>query len=106
MASSANVELRALAPGPENNGAGGSGRLGLPPYLEEGVPGLGTPLISEGSNWIPDGGGLPSSDEPREGVQGRVGDVRPVGEYPLYTVSGGGIDGKPSTKEGARECDD
>jgi hypothetical protein len=35
--------------GPENNGAGGNGRRGLPPYLELGVPGRGLPLISERS---------------------------------------------------------
>ena len=37
----------------ENNGCGGSGRIGLPgrppPYREEGVPGRGLPLMSEGS---------------------------------------------------------
>jgi hypothetical protein len=49
VASSANVELRAPAPGPENSGAGGSGLLGLPPYLDDGVPGRGEPLISDGS---------------------------------------------------------
>jgi len=38
---------------PENNGAGGSGRLGLPgrppPYLDDGVPGRGLPFKSAGS---------------------------------------------------------
>ena len=80
VASSANVELRADAPGPENNGAGGNGLLGLPPYLEEGVPGLGLPLRSAGSKDRFEGGGLLSSEEPREGVQGRVGDVLPLAE--------------------------
>lgn len=36
----------AEAVGFENKGAGGSGRLGLPPYLELGVPGRGLPLMS------------------------------------------------------------
>lgn len=34
---------------PANSGAGGKGRLGLPPYLLDGVPGLGEPLMSAGS---------------------------------------------------------
>ena len=33
----------------ENSGAGGSGLRGLPPYCDEGVPGLGLPLRSTGS---------------------------------------------------------
>ena len=33
----------------EKSGAGGRGLLGLPPYCDEGVPGLGLPLISAGS---------------------------------------------------------
>lgn len=33
----------------ENSGAGGKGLRGLPPYSEDGVPGLGLPLISAGS---------------------------------------------------------
>ena len=61
VASSANVELRALLA--ENNGAGGRGRLGEPPYLDEGVPGLGSPSRSTGSNLAPTGGGLENSLE-------------------------------------------
>jgi hypothetical protein len=65
--------LRALAP--EKRGAGGSGRLGLPPYVEAGVPGLGLPLRSAGSYLVVTGGGRAYSEEPRDGVHGRVGDV-------------------------------
>ena len=81
VASSAKVELRADPPGPENRGAGGSGRLGLPPYLLEGVPGLGVPFISAGSNWRFVGGGRLKSEEPLPVSHDRVGDVLPVGEY-------------------------
>lgn len=73
----------------EKRGAGGSGRRGLPPYSEEGVPGLGLPLISAGSYSGAFGGGLVQSTEPLEGVLGRTGeDVRLRGgiEY-------GGIEG-------------
>ena len=79
VASSAKVEFRAEALSPENRGAGGNGLLGLPPYLEDGVPGLGLPLRSAGSNWRLEGG-LLNSEEPLEGVQGLVGEVRPVGK--------------------------
>jgi hypothetical protein len=41
VASSAKIEFGFLPPAPANNGAGGRGRRGLPPYLDEGVPGLG-----------------------------------------------------------------
>lgn len=34
---------------PAKRGAGGKGRLGLPPYLVDGVPGLGMPFRSAGS---------------------------------------------------------
>ena len=67
------------ADGPENNGAGGRGLLGLPLYRDEGVPGRGLPLISCGSYATLGGGGLENSVELREGVHGRVGDTRPVG---------------------------
>jgi hypothetical protein len=81
VASSANVELRALAPGFENSGAGGSGLCELPPYLEDGVPGLGLPLRSAGSNrMFVGGGGLPSSEDPRDGVHECMEDPRPLGE--------------------------
>ena len=52
--------------GPENSGAGGKGLFGLPPYLEDGVPGRGLPLISAGSYAISDGGGRDDSDELRD----------------------------------------
>jgi hypothetical protein len=102
--SSAKVGFRALAPGPENSGAGGSGLRGLPPYLDEGVPGLGLPLRSAGSNWtFVGGGGLPRSEEPRDGVHECIEDPRPLGENRSYVLSGAGIAGAPSTIDGARE---
>ena len=58
----------------ENKGAGGSGLLGLPPYCEDGVPGLGLPLISAGSYETVDGGGRDQSTEPPLGVNGLNGD--------------------------------
>lgn len=106
VASSAKVELRADAPGPENSGAGGSGRLGLPPYLEEGVPGLGLPLRSTGSKLRFAGGGLLNSEEPLEGGQEFVGDRRPLGEYVVYDSSGGGSIGAVSIIDGALECEE
>jgi hypothetical protein len=104
VASSVKVEFRALAVGPENNGAGGSGLRGLPPYCEEGVPGRGLPLRSAGSNWtFAGGGGRPSSLELLEGVHECVEAVRPLAENLLWEFSGSGIEGAPSTIEGARE---
>lgn len=58
----------------ENKGAGGRGLLGLPPYSEEGVPGLGLPLISAGSYCGAFGGGRTHSTEDLEGVLGRTGE--------------------------------
>jgi len=96
------MEFRAAAPGPENNGAGGNGLLGLPPYRLDGVPGLGAPLSSGGSKFTLAGGGLLKSEEPRDSHD-RVGDARPVGEYGLYELSGAPIDGALSIIEGALE---
>ena len=74
---------------PENNGAGGSGLRGLPPYFEEGVPGRGLPLMSGGSYTTLDGGGLVQSDEPLDGVNGRTGETRPEpGMYGGTSVGG------------------
>jgi hypothetical protein len=101
VASSANVELRADLSTPENKGAGGRGRRGLPPYLDEGVPGLGLPFISAGSN-CRFGGGLLNSADPLVS-QDRVGDALPLGEYGMYEDSGGGIVGAVSITDGARE---
>lgn len=80
VASSAKTEFRGAAPGPENSGAGGRGRLGLPPYLDEGVPGLGSPSRSTGSNCRFGGGTRLYSEDVREGLHERVGDIRPLGE--------------------------
>jgi hypothetical protein len=90
VASSAKAcELRAEF---EKSGAGGSGRRGLPPYLDEGVPGRGLPLRSAGSYDTFDVGGLEKSDLLEEGVHGRVGELSlpPKG---TYVESGGGICG-------------
>ena len=63
--------------GPANNGAGGNGRLGLPPYRVLWVPGRGLPLISARSYWVLEteggAGGLDQSVE-RAGLQGRNGE--------------------------------
>lgn len=76
---------------PENSGAGGSGRLGLPPYVDAGVPGLGLPLISAGSYLLEIGGGREYSCEDREGVQGLLGELSKPELYETYDeVSGGG----------------
>ena len=52
-------ESREVGRPAENNGAGGSGRLGLPGllYREDGVPGLGLPFKSDGSYDADDAGG-------------------------------------------------
>jgi hypothetical protein len=57
----------------EKRGAGGRGLRGLPPYCDEGVPGLGLPLMSAGSYDTVEGGGLDQSTEPL-GVEDRNGD--------------------------------
>lgn len=103
VASSANVEFRADAPGPENSGAGGNGRLGLPPYRDEGVPGRGLPFKSGGSYRKSTGGGLPNSEEPLEGLHDRVGEALPFAVYGTYCVSEDAIEGAVSRIEGARE---
>lgn len=48
--------------------------MGLPLYLEEGVPGRGLPLISAGSYEIFDGGGRDDSDEVRVGEYDLLGE--------------------------------
>jgi len=64
------------AVGAENSGAGGNGRLGLPPYRVLGVPGRGLPLRSARSycELETEGGlgGLVQSE--RAGLQGRRGE--------------------------------
>lgn len=56
-----------------NRGAGGRGLLGLPPYCDEGVPGLGLPLRSAGSYCTGVGGGRDQSSELLVGDTGRRG---------------------------------
>ena len=62
-----------------NNGCGGRGRLGLPPYADDGVPGLGLPLICSGSYATLEAGGRGHElvVDPLEGVHGRVGEALP-----------------------------
>ncbi len=93
---------------PENNGAGGSGRLGLPPYCEEGVPGRGLPLISGGSYATFEGGGLGISDDPLDGVHGRTGEDRPDERGicdETFDTEGGGMYGTCSSTEEDRDGD-
>ena len=80
---------------PEKRGAGGSGRRGLPPYCDEGVPGLGLPLISEGSYDTVEGGGRDQSTDAR-GVEGLRGEDR-------VFVVGRGIEGVLPRLELGRE---
>ena len=70
------------------------------------MPGLGLPLRSAGSYCRFIGGGLLNSEDPLEGVQGRVGDMRPLGEYGTYEESRVGIVGAVSIIDGARECEE
>ena len=68
--------LVSWVPLPENSGAGGSGRLGLPPYRELGVPGRGLPLMSARSYCEFDalGGAGGRAQSERDGLHGRVGE--------------------------------
>lgn len=59
----------------ENKGAGGNGLRGLPPYCDDGVPGLGLPLRSGLSYWGAFKGGLVQSTEFLEGVLGLTGEA-------------------------------
>jgi hypothetical protein len=105
VASSArSVDILEPGAGTENRGAGGNGRLGLPPYRDEGVPGRGLPFRSAGSYWIDDGGRFPASDPTRGGDHDLVGDARP-GEYALYAGAseGGGMTGALPRIDGDRD---
>ena len=91
-----------LAPGAAKSGAGGSGRLGLPPYLDEGVPGRGLPLRSDGSYGTFDGGGLVQSMDAvefLEGVFGLIGDPR-SGDTCRATAGGGIAGAGPRLEDG------
>lgn len=75
---------------PANRGAGGSGRFGLwlPPYREDGVPGLGLPWICSGSKETLEAGGLghslPTAEVPTaDGVHGLEGEIPLVGDPDL-----------------------
>jgi hypothetical protein len=91
--------------GPENNGAGGRGRMGLPPYLDDGVPGRGLPLRSAGSYGMLDGGGRDESDDVRDGEYIREGEFRRGmnGKYEGASAVGGAIVGAVSRMEGDRD---
>lgn len=81
---------------PAKSGAGGRGRLGLPPYSDEGVPGRGLPCSSAGSYGVVEGGGLIHSVPPCEGVHGLEGEPERVGDRGgMYRVvsCGGAMDG-------------
>lgn len=92
----------------ENRGAGGKGRRGLPPYLDEGVPGLGLPLRSDGSNETLGGGGRagPWSEALEAGVQGRRGKPFSLFEKGTYVESGGGMLGGSSMDDAGCEYDE
>ena len=75
LVSAMSTDGREAAWGPENSGAGGSGRFGLLPYRDEGVPGRGLPLRSDRSYEIGDAGGRASSEELLDGDVARVGEA-------------------------------
>ena len=94
--------------GAVNNGAGGNGRRGLPPYLELGVPGRGLPLRSARSycELKTDGGlGALAHSPTWLGDQGRVGEPG-RDEYSgtsTTDVAGGGMFGAFRMLEAGRE---
>lgn len=99
----------ALLEGAANNGAGGNGRLGLPPYLVLGVPGRGLPLISARSYCVlvtdAVAFGRTQSVE-RAGLHGRRGDPGRDEYSGLSTadaVVGGGNTGTRRRLDGGRE---
>jgi hypothetical protein len=100
------VSCPVAAPGPENNGAGGKGRLGLPPYLELGVPGLGLPFRSARSYCEPategGAGGLARAGD--QGLRGDAGRDEYCGTSTAETA-GGGIDGTFPRLEAGRDGD-
>lgn len=91
--------------GLEKRGAGGRGRLGLPPYLEDGVPGRGLPFNSEGSNERLVGGGRENSETLDEGVHGLCGEPPSLPAKGTYVESGGGMARVSSLIELALEGD-
>ena len=96
----------AACAGPENNGAGGSGLFGLPLYLDDGVPGRGLPLRSEGSYAIGDGGGFEESEELLEGDTDRVLEFLAgmKGRYEGASAAEGARLGALSNMEGGDGC--
>ena len=88
---------------PANNGAGGSGRRGLPPYFDDGVPGRGLPFRSAGSYTTLADGGRVQSDGSLSGDVGLEGVPR-SGEMCL-AAAGGGIAGVvPRLEPGLDVC--
>ena len=82
--------------------------MGDPPYCVEGVPGLGLPLMSAGSNGTLLGGGLAYSFDILEtGEYDLVGECSReearYGMYPEASDIGGGIVGASSSIEVPRE---
>lgn len=82
------------------SGAGGRGRRGLPPYLEDGVPGRGLPFISAGSYETLEGGGLDQSEEARVGVSGRMGDERSGETFRGFAIGRGMVGAWPRLEPG------
>lgn len=94
--------------GAANNGAGGNGRLGLPPYLVLGVPGRGLPLISARSYCVLviDGAAVGRTQSvERAGLHGRKGDPGRDEYSGLSTAdaAGGGNTGTRRRLEGGRD---
>ena len=101
MASARFPEDWLAACGPENNGAGGRGRFGLRPCLEDGDPGRGLPLRSAGSYAMSGGGGRDDSEEVRD-KRDRVGEplAGMYGRYDGASVDVGASFGAVSSMDG------
>lgn len=93
---------------PAKSGAGGSGRFGLPPYSDEGVPGRGEPLSSAGSYGMFIDGGRIQSVFCCEGVHGLDGESDRIGDrggmYAEASLLGGGMAGMSSRTDLLRAC--
>lgn len=93
---------------PAKSGAGGSGRFGLPPYSDDGVPGRGEPLSSAGSYGMFIGGGRIQSVFCWEGVHDLDGESDRMGDrggiYVEVSLLGGGMAGMSSRTDLLRAC--